>query len=71
MKIFLKGLATQVSAILIAALAAGLIGFIQSVAVQTGSCPIPVDKVADTATMGAIFKSSHTAFLALTHKHLL
>lgn len=70
MTTFFKGLATQVSAILIAALAAGLISFIQSVAIQTSACPIPIDKVADTATLGALFKTSHTAFLALAHRHL-
>lgn len=59
---YFKGVATQGTAILLAALAAGAITFFQSLAAQSGVCPAPVASPGQAGVLGAIFKTVHTAF---------
>lgn len=53
------------TAILLAALGAGAIAFISSIATQTGACNIPGANPAEVGMLGGALKASHTAFLAL------
>lgn len=63
MKQYLKGVATQATAILLAALGAAAFAFFQSMAASTGVCPAPVSNPAEIGAMGAMFKGIHTAFI--------
>ena len=51
----------QVLPILISAMAAGGITFLQSLAAQSGACPAPVIGVVETAAMGGGLKAMHSA----------
>lgn len=63
MKSFLKSVATQATAIILAALGAGLFAFIQSIAIQAGACDIPKANIAETSALGAMIKTAHSTFL--------
>lgn len=58
---YLKGVATQATAILLAALGAGAIAFFQSLASQAGACPTPTMAPEEAGALGALFKAAHTA----------
>lgn len=58
---FLRGVATQATAILLAALGAGAIAFIQSIAIQTGACVPPAVTPEEAGALGGLFKAVHTA----------
>lgn len=60
MKSYFKGVATQGSAILLAALGAGLIAFFQSAANSTGICEVPPVSPSEAGGLGALFKATHT-----------
>lgn len=59
---FLKSVASQVTAILIAALGAAAITFLQALAAQSGACPMPVTDPTQAGVLGAAIKSAHSAF---------
>lgn len=61
MKAYLQSVATQLTAILLAALAAGAIAFFQSVGAQTGICAPPSMSPEEVGALGAIFKTIHSA----------
>ena len=61
MKQYFKGVATQATAIILAALGAAAFAFFQSMAVSTGVCTPPVTDIAEVGAMGAGFKAIHTA----------
>jgi len=63
MKEYAKSVATQATAILIAAAGAAAIAFFSSIAGDTGLQCSPETSVEDAGILGAIFKSIHTAFL--------
>lgn len=63
MREFVKNIATQATGILLAALGAGLIAFLQSVASQTGACPTPSLDVTQTGMLGASLKVIHSAMV--------
>lgn len=70
MKIYLKGVAVQATAILLAGLGAAAIAFFQSVAAQTGACPSPAMGPGSVGALGAAIKGVHSAFImkiASTH----
>lgn len=60
---FLKSVGSQVTAILIAALGAAAITFFQSLATQTGACPVPAADPTQAGVLGAAIKSVHSAFV--------
>ena len=60
---FSRSVASQVTAILIAALGAAAITFFQSLATASGACPLPVGDPAQAGALGAAIKSAHTAFI--------
>lgn len=70
MKDFFKQLATQITAIILAALAAAAVSFLQSVAAQTGACPAVATSTTDVAALGAGLKGTHSLFTLLSHRHL-
>lgn len=63
MKEYAKGVATQATAILLAALGAAAIAFFQSAANSTGLCPLPAPTVQDAGLLGALIKGVHSAML--------
>lgn len=71
MKQYFSSVATQVTAIVLAATGAAAFTFFQSVASQTGVCPAPVDATSQAGVLGALFKGAHSAFQALHFKHLV
>jgi hypothetical protein len=64
MKDFYKGLSVQISSILISAILAGLLAFIQSLIAQhAGVSPIE-NPVEQGALLGGSIKTAHSSFLA-------
>lgn len=61
MKDFSKGVATQATAILLAALGAAAISFISSVAGDAGLQCEPVSNPSNAGFLGAMLKGAHTA----------
>ena len=61
---FLRQIAVNLSAIIIAALGAALITFLQSIASQTGVCPIPSGSPVEAASLAALLKTAHWTFHA-------
>lgn len=61
MKDYLKGVATQATAILLAAAGAAAFAFFQSMAASYGVCPAPAVDPVEVGGLGALFKSIHTA----------
>ena len=61
MKDYLKSVATQLTAIILAGLAAGAVAFFQSVASQAGVCNAPTMSPEEVGALGAIFKTMHSA----------
>lgn len=66
MKEYFKGVASQATAILLAALAAGAFAFFQSMAASYGVCQPPMSDPVEVGGLGALFKGIHTV---LTTKH--
>lgn len=60
-KQYIKGVAVQATAILLAAIGAGLFAFFQSIAATTGVCPAPVSNPAEIGALGAGLKAIHSA----------
>lgn len=58
----LKSLMAQFGSVIIAALGAALIAFIQSVVSSSGVCTIPPGDPSTAGALGAILKSGHSAF---------
>lgn len=58
---FIKSVASQVTAIIIAALGAAAIAFLQSLAAQTGACSVPAADPSQAGVIGAMLKSAHSA----------
>lgn len=69
MKQYLKSAATQATAILLAAGAAALFTFFQSLATQTGVCPLPAGSPEQAGALGALFKGAHSIFTMTHIKH--
>ena len=63
MKRYIEGVATQATAILLAALGAATFAFFQSMATSTGGCPLPLSNPAEVGAMGALIKGIHSAFI--------
>ena len=61
MKQYMQGVATQATAILLAALGAAAFAFFQSLAATTGVCPSPASDPAQIGALGAAFKGIHSA----------
>jgi len=61
MKSYLRGVAVQATAIILAALAAAAFSFFQSLAASSGVCPVPVSTTVEVGVLGAVIKSIHTA----------
>ena len=66
MKDYFKGVASQATAILLAAAGAAAFAFFQSMAASYGVCPAPAVDPVEVGGMGALFKGIHTA-LTLNH----
>lgn len=64
MKPYLKGVAVQATAIILAALGAALITFIQSIVSKTGLCPEIPTSPTEAGLLGGILKTVHTAFIS-------
>lgn len=62
---YLKGVATQATAILLAALGAAAIAFFSSVAGEAGLQCTPHPKPEEAGLLGALFKSMHSALLQM------
>jgi len=60
---YLKSVATQATAILLAALGAAAFAFFQSMAASSGVCPPPLSSPEDVGVLGATFKAIHTALI--------
>ena len=71
MKDFFKNIATQAGAIILAALGAAIITFIQSIAIQTGACEAPINQVNEAGFLGAALKGLHSAYLAVHMRNIL
>jgi hypothetical protein len=63
MKEYAKAVATQSTAIIIAALGAAAIAFFQSAATQTGICPLTPIAPEEAGALGALFKGIHSALV--------
>ncbi len=68
MKQYFKSVATQFTAIALAALGAAAIAFIQSIAVQTGACTTDTITVTEVGVLGGMFKGIHTAITNISLK---
>lgn len=66
---FMKSIAAQVAAIVIAALGAAAITFLQSIAAQTGACPVPAADPTQAGVLGAAFKTAHS--MLTSHRGIL
>ena len=62
MRDYLKQIMVQATAIILAAGAAALFTFFQSLASQTGICVPPGEPVQQSGALGALFKGIHSAF---------
>lgn len=60
---FLRQITAQFLAIVLTAITAALITFIQSLIAQTGVCEIPAPSPADAGVLGAVIKSAHSVLL--------
>lgn len=63
MKDYIKGVATQATAIILAALGAAAFAFFQSAASSAGICPAQTASVEEVGLLGALFKGIHSAIL--------
>jgi hypothetical protein len=63
MKDYFRGVATQATAIILAALGAAAFAFFQSAATSTGICPLPSVSPEEAGATGALFKAIHSAFV--------
>lgn len=63
MKDYFKGVATQATAIMLAAFGAAAIAFFQSAATSAGICPMPTVSPQEAGVTGALFKAIHSAFV--------
>lgn len=63
MKDYLKGVASQATAILLAAFGAAAIAFLQSAASGAGVCSIENVSPQEAGGLGALLKSVHSALL--------
>lgn len=68
MRDFLKGIFAQMTPILISALIAGMFALLQSLAVQTGVCPVENTTPQEVGLLGGILKGAHSIFLVLKGK---
>jgi hypothetical protein len=59
-------LRAQGSSIIITALMAAGITFIQSIAVSTGACPPVNEMVKDAGILGGVIKTAHSGFLLIS-----
>ena len=71
MKSYFKGVAAQMTAIILAAAGAAIFTFFQSVATQTGVCEVPTDAVGQAGALGAMIKAGHSAFQIAHLKQLV
>lgn len=65
---YLKSVASQSTAIIIAAAGAALFTFFQSMATQAGVCPGLESDPTQAGALGALLKGIHGAFTNLNHK---
>jgi len=65
MKKFREGLTVQMSSILISAILAGLLSFIQSLIASQAGLPAVENPIEQGAILGGAFKSAHSSFLAI------
>ena len=63
MEVYLKGVAVQGTAILLAALGAALFAFLSSVASTTGMCESPMANPAEVGVIGGLLKAAHTSLM--------
>lgn len=61
MKEYFRGVASQATAILLAAAGAALFTFFQSIVADSGICPAPVISPEATGTVAAAAKAIHSA----------
>ena len=68
MKQFFSRVAEQVTAIVLAALAAAAIAFFQSLSVQTEACLSPDTATSSAGLLGAMFKGAHSVLFLMSQK---
>ena len=66
MKAALQTFGKQAWPILLSALAAGGVAFLQAAAAHAGLCPAPTLSAADTSALGGIIKAGHQSVVYLT-----
>jgi len=63
MKDYLKSVGVQMTSIILAALIAGLLAFIQSLTTQAGACPNADFSPEQVGLIGGVVKGAHSVFL--------
>lgn len=58
---YLRGVAVQITSIILAGVGAALIAFIGTIATQTGACNLPQTDPQNVGLLGAILKGAHSS----------